>query len=220
MPNNQIWNAVIINRSAYQRAESGVRTSRCGQAGRMHGSAADGTLTGRDAMTKAAILAVAAAMACGSMAGAADIREAARPAGAGRHGRPGRCSNLKAVARGIKPHDIHRVYADREAAAPLLGAGTGDPRRLIRAARRPRADHPARGENMHGLYLPPARADGDQLRHDAGADRALPRWRESELFSERQRAILAYADGMVSAEGVTTRCRGDEAVFTRARSWS
>ena len=26
VPNNQIWNAVIINRSAYQRAESGVRT--------------------------------------------------------------------------------------------------------------------------------------------------------------------------------------------------
>ena len=26
MPNNQIWNAVIINRSAYQRAEFGVRT--------------------------------------------------------------------------------------------------------------------------------------------------------------------------------------------------
>jgi alkylhydroperoxidase family enzyme len=36
---------------------------------------------------------------------------------------------------------------------------------------------------------------------------ALPRWRDSALFSERQRAILGYAEGMASANGV------DDAAF-------
>jgi alkylhydroperoxidase family enzyme len=31
---------------------------------------------------------------------------------------------------------------------------------------------------------------------------ALPQWRDSTLFSDRQRAILAYADAMVSEDGV------------------
>ena len=36
---------------------------------------------------------------------------------------------------------------------------------------------------------------------------ALPQWQSSTLFSERQRAILAYAEGMMSAQGV------DDATF-------
>jgi alkylhydroperoxidase family enzyme len=36
---------------------------------------------------------------------------------------------------------------------------------------------------------------------------ALPRWRDSALFSERQRAILGYAEGMASPNGV------DDATF-------
>ena|SRR6476661_737021 len=37
---------------------------------------------------------------------------------------------------------------------------------------------------------------------------ALPQWRDSKLFSDRQRAILAYAEGMASSNGV------DDATFT------
>ncbi len=32
---------------------------------------------------------------------------------------------------------------------------------------------------------------------------AIAKWQDSTLFSERQRAVLAYADGMASAEGVS-----------------
>ena len=70
-------------------------------------------------------------------------------------------------------------------------------------------------QNMHGLYqyrqhVPMAISCG----MTRAQIEALPRWRESELFSERQRAILAYADGMVSAQGVT------DAVFEAMKKFS
>ncbi len=158
-------------------------------------------------MTKAAILAVAAAMACGTMAGAAEYPSKLRvPLVQDDTADPDAAANLKAVAaRGIKPHDIHRVYAN----APKLQRRSSALAQAIRAdASVPRADRELiilrAAQNMHGLYqyrqhVPMAISCG----MTRAQIEALPRWRESELFSERQRAILAYADGMVSAEGVT-----------------
>ena len=40
---------------------------------------------------------------------------------------------------------------------------------------------------------------------------ALSQWRRSPLFSDRQRAVLAYADGMASAKGV------DDAAFANLK---
>jgi alkylhydroperoxidase family enzyme len=42
---------------------------------------------------------------------------------------------------------------------------------------------------------------------------ALPQWRTSDAFSDRQKAILGYADGMVSPKGV------DDAAFADLRKY-
>ena len=42
---------------------------------------------------------------------------------------------------------------------------------------------------------------------------ALPQWRSSTAFNDKQKAILAYADGMVSAKGV------DDATFATLRKF-
>ena len=119
---------------------------------------------------------------------------------------PDAAANLKAVAaRGIKPHDIHRVYAN----APKLQRRSSALAQAIRSdASVPRADRGLiilraaqnmRGEYQYRQHVPMAISCGMTK---AQID-ALPRWRESKLFNERQRAVLAYADGMVSAEGVS-----------------
>jgi alkylhydroperoxidase family enzyme len=42
---------------------------------------------------------------------------------------------------------------------------------------------------------------------------SLAQWRDSKLFSDRQRAVLAFADGMVSATGV------DDVTFEAMKSF-
>ena len=119
---------------------------------------------------------------------------------------PDAAANLKAVAaRGIKPHDIHRVYAN----APKLQRRSSALAQAIRNdASVPRADRELiilraaqnmRGEYQYRQHVPMAISCG----MSRAQIEALPKWRESNLFSERQRAVLAYADGMVSAEGVS-----------------
>jgi alkylhydroperoxidase family enzyme len=119
---------------------------------------------------------------------------------------PDAAANLKAIrARGIAPHDIHRAYAN----APKLQRRSSALAQAIRNdATVSRADRELiilrAAQNMRGAYqyrqhVPMAVSCG-VTRAQIGA---LPRWRESKLFSERQRAILAYADGMVSEAGVS-----------------
>jgi alkylhydroperoxidase family enzyme len=119
---------------------------------------------------------------------------------------PDAAANLKAIAaRGIKPHDIHRVYAN----APKLQRRSSALAQAIRAdATVPRADRELiilratqlmRGDYQFTQHRTMAMSCGIT----AAQIESLPRWRDSGLFSDRQRAVLAYADGMVGAEGVT-----------------
>ena len=119
---------------------------------------------------------------------------------------PDAAANLKAIAaRGIKPHDIHRVYAN----APKLQHRSSALAQAIRNdATVPRADRELiilratqlmRGDYQFTQHRTMALSCGIT----AAQIDSLPRWRESSLFNERQRAVLAYADGMVSPEGVT-----------------
>jgi alkylhydroperoxidase family enzyme len=109
------------------------------------------------------------------------------------------------TARGIKPHDIHRVYAN----APKLQRRTFAMAEAIRFdATVPRADRELiilrAAQHMHGEYqFRQHRRMAISCGMTAAQVEALARWRESNLFDERQRAVLAYADGMVSTEGVS-----------------
>jgi len=109
------------------------------------------------------------------------------------------------TARGIKPHDIHRVYAN----APKLQRRTFAMAEAIRYdATVSRADRELiilrAAQHMHGEYqFRQHRRMAISCGMTVAQVEALSRWRESDLFGERQRAVLAYADGMVSAEGVS-----------------
>src|SRR5262245_1208676 len=119
---------------------------------------------------------------------------------------PDAAANLKAIAaRGIKPHDIHRVYAN----APKLQRRSSALAQAIRneaiVSRNDReliilrAAQLMGGDYQFTQHRPMAISCGITA---AQVDNLL-RWRESHLFNDRQRAILAYADGMVSPEGVS-----------------
>jgi alkylhydroperoxidase family enzyme len=119
---------------------------------------------------------------------------------------PDAAANLKAVsARGIKPHDIHRVYAN----APKLQRRSSALAQAIRNdASVPRADRELiilrAAQNMRGEYqFKQHRVMAISCGFTAAQVDNLPRWRESNLFNDRQRAVLAYADGMVSPQGVS-----------------
>jgi alkylhydroperoxidase family enzyme len=119
---------------------------------------------------------------------------------------PDAAANLKAVSgRGIKPHDIHRVYAN----APKLQRRSSALAQAIRNdATVPRADRELiilrAAQNMRGEYqFRQHRVMAISCGFTAEQVDNLPRWRDSELFNDRQRAVLAYADGMVSPQGVS-----------------
>lgn len=111
--------------------------------------------------------------------------------------------------RGIEPLNIHRTYANAPKIARQLQAVAYA---LRYDAQVPRADRELiilrATQNGYGHYQFSEHAD---IALSCGISKeqiaALARWRESALFSERQRAILAYADGMVSVAGV------DDATF-------
>ena len=112
-------------------------------------------------------------------------------------------------ARGGEPLNMHRTVGN----APKIFKAYVDLALAIRAqAVVPRADREliilratqlAHGDYEFVQHTPMAITCG----MTAAQIEAIAKWRESTLFSERQRAILAYADGMASAGGV------DDATF-------
>ena len=112
-------------------------------------------------------------------------------------------------ARGTEPLNLHRIYANAPKIARRMSATAAA---LRNDAIVPRADRELiilratqlmHGEYPHEEHIPMAMSCGIT----AAQIEALPKWRDSKVYSDRQRAILAYADGMVSAAGV------DDATF-------
>ena len=111
--------------------------------------------------------------------------------------------------RGTAPLNLHRTYAN----APKLARATLAVAQALRydaiVSRADkeliilRATQLARGDYQFGQHRRLAISCGiteEQIE-------SLPRWRESKLFSDRQRAVLAFADAMASPDGV------DDATF-------
>ncbi len=156
-------------------------------------------------MTRALVLALAL-MAAGAIGHATAQQPPRVPLVQDDTSDPDAAANLKAIAaRGIKPHDIHRIYAN----APKLQRRSSALAQAIRSdATVPRADRELiilrAAQLMRGDYqFTQHRTMALSCGITAAQIDSLPRWRESGLFSDRQRAVLAYADGMVSAEGIT-----------------
>lgn len=118
-------------------------------------------------------------------------------------------------SRGTAPLNLHRVYSN----APKLARASLSVAQALRydaiVARADkeliilRATQLARGDYQFGQHVRLAISCGittEQIE-------SLPRWRESKLFSDRQRAVLAFADGMVSPEGV------DDATFDAMKAF-
>ena len=106
--------------------------------------------------------------------------------------------------RGTRPLNLHRVYSN----APKLARATlalaqalrydADVSRADKELIILRATQLARGDYQFGQHRRLAISCGiteEQIE-------SLPRWRDSKLFSDRQRAVLAFADAMASPEGV------------------
>jgi alkylhydroperoxidase family enzyme len=106
--------------------------------------------------------------------------------------------------RGTKPLNLHRIYANApkiaRAQSALAKALRGDATvpRVDRELIILRATQLVHGEYEHDEHKPIAMSCGIT----AEQIDALAHWRDSKLYSDRQRAILAYADGMASADGV------------------
>ena len=116
-------------------------------------------------------------------------------------------------ARGGQPLNMHRAVAN----SPKIFKSYVDMALALRAgATTPRADREliilrtaqlGGGTYEFAQHRPMAMSCGIS----AEALDALAQWRTSTLFSERQRAILAYAEGMVSPKGV------DDATFANLK---
>ena len=118
-------------------------------------------------------------------------------------------------ARGTEPLNLHRIYANAPKISRRLSATAAA---LRNDAVVPRADRELiilratqlmHGEYPHEEHKPLAMSCGIT----AAQIDALAQWRASALFSERQRAILAYADAMVTAAGV------DDATFNAMKGF-
>ena len=117
--------------------------------------------------------------------------------------------------RGTRPLNLHRVYSN----APKLARATLALAQALRyGAEVSRADKEliilratqlARGDYQFGQHRRLAISCGITVEQIE----SLPRWRDSKLFSDRQRAVLAFADGMASPEGV------DDATFDAMRKF-
>ena len=112
-------------------------------------------------------------------------------------------------SRGGQPLNMHRAVAN----SPRIFKSYVDMALALRAgATTPRVDREliilrtaqlAGGHYEFAQHRPMAVSCG----MSAAQVDALPRWRDNASFSDRQRAILAYADGMASPSGV------DDAVY-------
>ncbi len=118
-------------------------------------------------------------------------------------------------SRGGQPLNMHRAVAN----SPKIFKAYVDMAIALRtAATTPRADREliilrtaqlVGGEYEYAQHKPMAMSCGMTAAQVA----AMPQWRTSDAFSERQRAILAYADGMVSPKGV------DDATFATLKKF-
>jgi 4-carboxymuconolactone decarboxylase len=118
-------------------------------------------------------------------------------------------------ARGTRPLNLHRVYGNApKLARPSLAmaqalrhdaiVSRADKELIIL-----RATQLARGDYPFGQHRRLAISCGITVEQIE----SLARWRESNLFSDRQRAVLAFADGMASQEGV------DDATFEAMKAF-
>jgi alkylhydroperoxidase family enzyme len=118
-------------------------------------------------------------------------------------------------ARRTAPLNLHRVYgnAPKLARTTLAVAQALRHDAIVSRADKEliilRATQLARGDYQFGQHR--------RLAISCGITEAqiesLPRWRESKLFSDRQRAVLAFADAMATPEGV------DDATFDAMRAF-
>jgi alkylhydroperoxidase family enzyme len=118
-------------------------------------------------------------------------------------------------ARGTEPLNLHRIYnnAPKLARASLTMAQALRDGAVVSRADREliilRATQLARGDYPFGQHRRLAMSCGIS----AEQIESLSQWRDSKLFSDRQRAVLAFADGMASAEGV------DDATFDAMKAF-
>jgi|SRR5262245_15550981 len=118
-------------------------------------------------------------------------------------------------ARGTSPLNLHRVYsnAPKLARASLAVAQALRYDAIVSRADKEliilRATQLARGDYQFGQHVRLAISCGIT----AEQIESLPRWRESKLFSDRQRTVLAFADGMASPDGV------DDATFDAMKAY-
>jgi alkylhydroperoxidase family enzyme len=118
-------------------------------------------------------------------------------------------------ARRTAPLNLHRVYgnAPKLARTTLAVAQALRHDAIVSRADKEliilRATQLARGDYQFGQHR--------RLAISCGITEAqiesLPRWRESKLFSDRQRSVLAFADAMATPEGV------DDATFDAMRAF-
>lgn len=117
--------------------------------------------------------------------------------------------------RGTEPLNLHRVYnnAPKLARASLALAQALRNDAVVSRADREliilRATQLARGDYQFGQHRRLAISCGITVEQIE----SLANWRMSNLFSDRQRAVLAFADGMASAEGV------DDATFDAMKAY-
>jgi 4-carboxymuconolactone decarboxylase len=118
-------------------------------------------------------------------------------------------------ARGTAPLNLHRVYsnAPKLARATLAVAQALRYDAIVSRADKEliilRATQLARGDYQFGQHRRLAISCGITEEQIA----SLPKWRESKLFSDRQRAVLAFADAMLSPDGV------DDATFDAMKAY-
>jgi alkylhydroperoxidase family enzyme len=118
-------------------------------------------------------------------------------------------------ARGTAPLNLHRTYsnAPKLARASLAVAQALRYDAIVARADKEliilRATQLARGDYQFGQHRRLAISCGITEEQIA----SLPKWRESKLFSDRQRAVLAFADAMVSPDGV------DDATFDAMKAY-
>src|SRR5262245_59173891 len=117
--------------------------------------------------------------------------------------------------RGTAPLNLHRTYsnAPKLARASLAVAQALRYDAIVARADKEliilRATQLARGDYQFGQHRRLAISCGITEEQIA----SLPKWRDSKLFSDRQRAVLAFADAMVSADGV------DDATFDAMKAY-
>jgi alkylhydroperoxidase family enzyme len=118
-------------------------------------------------------------------------------------------------ARGTRPLNLHRVYgnAPKLARSSLAMAQALRHDAIVSPADKEliilRATQLARGDYPFGQHRRLAISCGITVEQIE----SLARWRDSNLFSDRQRAVLAFVDAMASPEGV------DDATFEAMKAF-